>query len=61
MVNFNTMDEAFEIADSRLYITGKRSGVQVRMGDSVRVKIIDTDLVRRRIDMGWEALLKDEK
>jgi ribonuclease R len=61
MVNFNTMDEAFEIADSRLYITGKRSGVQVRMGDPVRVKIIDADLMRRRIDMGWEALLKGEK
>ncbi|HKK75366.1 MAG TPA: ribonuclease R [Saprospiraceae bacterium] len=61
MVNYNTMDEAFEVADSRLYITGKRSGVQVRMGDKVRVKILDADLMRRRIDMGWEAHLNKEK
>jgi len=57
MVAYSTMDEGFDIADSRLFITGKRSGVRVKMGDLVRVKIIAADLTRRRIDMGWEALL----
>lgn len=57
MVNYNTMEEGFDLADSRLFITGNRSGVKIRMGDKVRVKILDADLVRRRIDMGWEALL----
>lgn len=58
MVNFNTMEEAFEIDDSRLYILGKRSGVRIKMGDAVRVKILDADLTRRRIDMGWINLIE---
>lgn len=59
MVNFNTMEETFELADSRLFMLGKRSGIRVKMGDKVRVKIIEADLTRRRIDMGWIDLLED--
>ncbi|MEZ5042979.1 MAG: ribonuclease R [Saprospiraceae bacterium] len=53
MVSYNTLPEPFELASSRLKITGLRSGQTLKMGDNIWVKIVDTDLNRRRIDMAW--------
>ncbi|GAB5552334.1 MAG: ribonuclease R [Saprospiraceae bacterium] len=53
MVAFDSMNEAFELADSRLFIRGKRTQLIYKMGDALRVKILAADLVRRRIDMAW--------
>lgn len=50
-VSFETMDEAFELSDSRLYVTGKRTDQKIKMGDKVKVKITDTDLYRRQVTM----------
>jgi ribonuclease R len=50
-VSFETMDEAFDLSDGRLHITGRRSGKVIKMGDKVRVKITETDLHRRQVTM----------
>ena len=52
MVGFDTLSEAYDIDDSRLFARGKRSDRLLKMGDSVKVKIIRTDLARRQIEMG---------
>jgi len=51
MVSFGTMNEPFDIEDSRLKATGKRSGVVYKMGQTVMVKIMSADLEKRQIEM----------
>ena len=53
MVAFDSLKESFEVADSRLFITGNRSQKRYRMGDPLRVRILRTDLIRRRVDFEW--------
>jgi ribonuclease R len=50
-VSFETMDEAYDMSDSRLYIVGNRTNNKIKMGDKVKVKIADTDLHRRQVTM----------
>ncbi|WP_116126513.1 ribonuclease R [Lewinella sp. IMCC34183] len=58
MVPFDKMDEPYDMAAGKLFITGKKSGKKLKMGDQVRVKIEDVDLDRRRIDMSLVSVLK---
>ena len=58
MIPFDKMDESYDLSAGKLYITGKRSGKKLKMGDVVRVKIEDVDLDRRRIDMSLVEVLK---
>ena len=51
LVGFDTLDDGFEIANSRLKATGLRTKVEYKMGDKVQVRIISTDLSRRQIEM----------
>jgi len=51
MVGFDTLDDGFEIADSRLKVTGLRTRKVYKMGDTVQVRILSTDLSRRQIEM----------
>ncbi|MBR9922433.1 MAG: ribonuclease R [Bacteroidetes bacterium] len=51
MVPFDSTNERFEIAESRLSAKGKKSGKVYKMGDVVQVTIKEVDLSRRRIDM----------
>lgn len=51
MVGFDTLDDGFEVADSRLKAIGIRSKVEFKMGDTVHVRIVGTDLSRRQIEM----------
>ena len=53
MVAFDSMNESFELADSRLFIRARRTQLVYKMGDPLRVKVLAADLVRRRIDMAW--------
>lgn len=57
MVGFETLDEPFEVDDSRLKMKGKKSGRVLKMGDEVTVKIAATNLEKRQIDM---QLVEDE-
>lgn len=53
MVPFETLNEPFEISESRLKLRGLHSGLEYKMGDIVEVKIARTDLTRRQIEMAW--------
>lgn len=54
MVSFESMNEIFEVAESRLRVKGLDTGTVYRMGDMVKVRIIRADLATRRIDMEME-------
>jgi transcriptional accessory protein Tex/SPT6 len=45
------MDQPYEMESSRLRIRGRHNGREIKMGDTLEVQIVKTDLQRRRIDM----------
>ena len=51
LVEFDSLNDSFEVADSRLRAKGLRTKREYKMGDIVQVKIIDADLAKREIDM----------
>ena len=51
MISFGSLDEAFDLASNRLTSTGRRSGKVYKMGDTVYVKLLATDLQKRQIEM----------
>lgn len=51
MVSFDTLDEPFDVGDGRLRAKGLRSGRIIKMGDAVKVRIVETNLQRRQIEM----------
>lgn len=57
MISYDDMDEPYDIAPGKLYITGRKSGKRLKMGDGLRVRIEDVDLERRRIDMSLVEVL----
>lgn len=61
MVPFETLDEPFDVADSRLSMKGKYSRKEYKMGQQVRVRIARTDLLKRQIEMEWIRDAQDVK
>lgn len=57
MVPFETLNEPFEVPEGRLSAIGLRSGMRIRMGDLVRVRIVAANLERRQIDMRLVELI----
>ena len=51
MVGFETLDEPFEVTEGRLKAIGLHSKKEYKMGDAIRVKIVEADLQKRRIEM----------
>ncbi len=51
MVRFSSMDEPFEVEPGRLRAKGTRTGRLIKMGDVLRVKVVDADPARRQIEM----------
>ena len=51
LIGFDKMSEPFDIDDSRLKAVGTRTKQVLKMGDTVRVRIISTDLAKRQIEM----------
>jgi len=58
MISYDDMDEPYDISSGKLYITGRKSGKRLKMGDSVRIRVKKVDLERRRIDMELVDVLK---
>ena len=52
MITFDRMMETFEVESSRLRAKGLRTGKIYKMGDSVKVKILNADLEKKQIEMG---------
>ena len=51
LITFATMNEAFEIEGNRMSAKGKRTGKTYKMGDTVYIKVIATDMAKRQIEM----------
>lgn len=51
MVAFETLNEPFEVAESRLRMKGAYTRRELKMGDEVTVTIVRTDLSKRQIEM----------
>ena len=51
MVKFNTTNDHYIVAPSRLKAKGSKFGQVVKMGDKVRVRIKSADLERKQIDL----------
>ena len=51
LVGFDTLDDAYEIDDSRLKVTGIRTKKVYKMGDRVTVRIVSTNIAKRQIEM----------
>ncbi len=54
MVGFETMRESFDVEEGRLRAKGNKSGKMLKMGGLVKVRIRDTNLSKRQIDMELE-------
>lgn len=53
MVGFEQLDEAFEISSGRLKAVGRRTGTTFKIGDPIRVRILEANLETRRIEMEY--------
>jgi ribonuclease R len=51
MIGFETLNESFDVGDGRLRAQGNRTGRVLKMGDKVKVRILETNLSRRQIEM----------
>jgi ribonuclease R len=51
MVSFFSLIEAYELDASRLKAKAELSGRVIKMGDTVRVRIVSADLAKRQIEM----------
>ncbi len=51
MIPFETLDEPYDVQDGRLKAVAQRSRKEIKMGDVVKVRIVDTELSRRQIEM----------
>ncbi|MEL6836463.1 MAG: ribonuclease R [Bacteroidota bacterium] len=51
MISFDHMDQSYDIGEGRLSIRGRRDGKVIRMGDEVKVRVLDTDIKRRQIEL----------
>ena len=51
LVGYDTMDDAYEIDNSRLKVTGIRTKKVFKMGDTVTVRIVSTNISKRQIEM----------
>lgn len=62
MVRFSSMNEPFELESGKLRAKGVRTGRIIRMGDQLKVKVVDADPARRQIEMVlWEEGDEKEK
>ncbi|MBI5914115.1 MAG: ribonuclease R [Bacteroidetes bacterium] len=51
MVGFDRLSEPFNVEEGRLRAKGLRSGTMLKMGDLVKVRILETNLAKRQIEM----------
>ncbi len=53
MVAYDQMDQPYELGAGRLSMRGNHDGKIIRMGDELVVKVLHTDLKRRRIELAY--------
>ncbi|MCC6459474.1 MAG: ribonuclease R [Saprospiraceae bacterium] len=51
LVEFKYLDDTYVLAEGNLRAMGRRSGKSIKMGDTVRVRIVGVDVQKRQIEM----------
>lgn len=51
LIPFSRFGEKFKLVDSSFKAVAKKSATEIRLGDRLRVKVIEADLITRRIEM----------
>ena len=51
LIKFDAFKESYEIQSSRMKAIGNRSGAEIKMGDKVKVKLLQTDVNKREIEL----------
>ncbi|MFT4535471.1 MAG: ribonuclease R [Saprospiraceae bacterium] len=51
MVGFNTLDEPYDLAESRLKATGRKTRSVITMGQKLRVRILSADMESKQVEM----------
>lgn len=60
MISFQNMDEGYQLDSNKLTMTGSKTGKVVAMGDQVRVRILEADLSRRRVELALVSVAEKE-
>lgn len=55
MITFDSMYDNFTLEEGRLSIKGNKTGDTYKMGDAIRVKVTNTNLQKRQIDLELEV------
>ena len=51
LVHFNNMlDDYYHFDEEKYYIIGERTNRQYKLGDIVKIRVLDADVARRNID-----------
>ncbi len=58
LIGFNQFTESYEIASSRLYAIGNKSGTRLAMGTKVKVELLDTNIELKQIDLKLVEVIK---
>lgn len=56
-IPFAQMQDAFVLADNRLKALGKSTGMVIAMGDRIRIKVVEADMVLKRVELAFIAKL----
>ncbi len=51
LIKFDAFKESYDIQDSRMKAVGNRTGDEIKMGDKVKVKLLETDINNREIEL----------
>ena len=51
LIKFDAFEESYDIQSSRMKAIGTRTGTELRMGDKVNVKLLETNLNNREIEL----------
>ena len=50
MIRFDRFDESFILDDSKMKAFGRISGRTIKIGDRIRIKVLNADLDNRQLD-----------
>lgn len=56
-IPFAQMQDSFVLADNRLKALGKSTGMVLAMGDRIRIKVIEADMVLKRVELAFISKL----
>ena len=51
MIRFDTFNESFSISDGKTKMVGSKSGITFRMGQIIKVRVLDVDVIRRQVEL----------